>query len=70
VEQRRDLYELVFALRAESTEVRTTVAHLVSDMSEVKQDLRRLDDRVFQLMLVMLATLAASIASVVANVLS
>ena len=70
MERPRDLYDLVFALREESAEVKTTVAHLVTDMSEVKQDIRRLDDRVFQLMLVMLATLATSIASVVANILS
>ena len=48
--------------------VRVSVAHLQTDMSEVKQDLRRLDDRVFKLVLLQLATLAAVLASVAASV--
>jgi hypothetical protein len=66
VEQPRDPLELVMSLREETAEFRATVAHLSSDMAEVKQDLRRLDDRLFQLMLLQLGTLATALASLVA----
>jgi hypothetical protein len=39
-------------------------------MAEVKQDLRRLDDRLFQLMLLQLGTIATVIALLVANLVS
>jgi hypothetical protein len=53
VEQPRDPLELV-------------MSHLSSDVAEVKQDLRRLDDRLFQMMLLQLGTLATALASLVA----
>jgi hypothetical protein len=70
VEQPRDPFELVIGLREEMAELRATVAHLSSDMAEVKQDLRRLDDRFFQLTLLQLGTLATALASLVAALVS
>ena len=58
------------SLREETAEFRATVVHLSSDMAEVKQDLRRLDDRLFQLMLLQLGTLATALASLVAALAS
>ena len=66
MEQPRDPLELVMSLREETEEFRATVSHLSSDVGEVKQDLRRLDDRLFQLMLLQLGTLATALASLVA----
>jgi hypothetical protein len=55
-------------------ELRTTVAHLVTDVADMRQefrtDIRRLDQRVFQLMLAQFATLAAALGSLVAALLS
>jgi hypothetical protein len=49
---------------------RATVSHLASELSEMRQefhtDIRRLDDRIFQLMLLQLGTLATALASLVA----
>jgi hypothetical protein len=70
VEHPRDPFELVIGLREEMAELRATVAHLSSDMAEVKQDLRRLDDRFFQLTLLQLGTLATALASLVAALAS
>jgi hypothetical protein len=70
VEQPRDPLELVMSLREETAEFRATVVHLSSDLAEVKQDLRRLDDRLFQLMLLQLGTLATALASLVAALAS
>ena len=70
MEQPRDPLELVMSLREQTAEFRATVAHLSSDMAEVKQDLRRLDDRLFQLMLLQLGTLATALASLVAGLAS
>jgi hypothetical protein len=39
-------------------------------MVEVKQDIRRLDDRVFQVVLIQLATLAATLGSLVTAIVS
>jgi hypothetical protein len=58
------------SLREETAEFRATVGHLSSDIAEVKQDLRRLDDRLFQLMLLQLGTLATALASLVAALAS
>jgi hypothetical protein len=60
--------------RAEVVELRATVSHLADQIGDMKQefrsDIRRLDDRLFQLMLVTVATLATTVASLVANVIS
>jgi hypothetical protein len=66
MERPPDPLELVMSLREETAELRATVVHLSSDMGEVKQDLRRLDHRLFQLMLLQLGTLATALASLVA----
>jgi len=61
-------------VREELAEVRATVVHLASDMAdmrpELRTDIRRLDDRFFQLMLVQLGTLATALASLLAALLS
>jgi hypothetical protein len=68
MEQRRELPLEVLA------EVRTTVAHLATDVADMRQefrtDIRRLDQRVFQLMLAQFATLAAALGSLVAALAS
>ena len=55
-------------------EVRVTVAHLATDVADMRQefrtDIRRLDQRVYQLMLAQFATLAAALGSLVAALAS
>ena len=55
-------------------EVRTTLGHLATDVAGMRQefrtDIRRHDERVFQLMLAQFATLAAALGSLVAALLS
>ena len=55
-------------------EVRVTVDHLATDVADMRQefrtDIRRLDQRVFQLMLAQFATLAAALGSLVAALAS
>jgi hypothetical protein len=70
VERPRDPFDLVIGLREDVAELRATTTHLTADMSEVKQDLRRLDDRLFPLMLLQLGTLATALASLVAAFVS
>ena len=70
MERPRDPLEFVIGLREEMAEARTNIAHLAGDMSEVKQDLRRLDDRLFQLLLLQVGILATALASLVAALVS
>ena len=77
MERPRDPFELILALRDEVAdlratvgELRATVTHLTSDMAEVKQDIRRLDDRFFQMTLLQLGTLATALAALIANLAS
>jgi len=55
-------------------EVRVTVAQLATDVADMRQefrtDIRRLDQRVFQLMLAQFATLAAALGSLAAALAS
>ena len=55
-------------------EVRTTVAHLVTDVAVMRQefrtDIRRLDERVFRLMPAQFATLAAALGALLAALVS
>jgi hypothetical protein len=44
--------------------------HLSSDMVEVKQDIRRLDDRIFQVLVIQLATLVTALGSLVTALVS
>ena len=59
----REVFEEIVALRV-------SVEHLHSDMADVKHDIWRLDDRVFQVTLLQLGTLAATLASIAASVLA
>ena len=69
MERSRDPFDLVVGLREEMAELRVTVDHLgaqVADLrQEVRSDIRRLDDRIFQLMLLQLGTLATALAALV-----
>ncbi len=68
MERPRDPLDLVIGLREDMAQLRATTPHLAADVAEVKQDLRRLNDRLFQLMLLQLGTLATALASLVAVV--
>jgi hypothetical protein len=71
VESPRDVpLELVIGMREEIAELRATVTHLATDLVEVKQDIRRLDNRIFQLMLVQVATLATALGSLATALLA
>lgn len=71
VQQPREFpVELLIGLREEMAELRATVAHLSADVTELRHGFRRLDERVFQLMLAQLATLAAAIGALVATLAS
>jgi hypothetical protein len=58
------------SLEALVAETRSTVNHLAADIADLKQDVRRLDDRIFQLMLLQVGTLATALASLVAALVS
>lgn len=55
-------------------ELRATVGHIESQLADMRQefrtDIRRLDERLFRLMLLQLGTLATALAALVAAVLS
>jgi hypothetical protein len=73
VDQPRDVpLELVIGLRADVAELRATVTHLAAEMAdlrhEVRGDIRRLDNGIFQLTLAQLATLGTALASLVAAI--
>jgi hypothetical protein len=68
VEQPRDPFDLVVGLREEVAAIRVTIGHVQADIAELKQDVRRLDDRLFQLMLLQLGTLATALAALVTAV--
>jgi hypothetical protein len=59
---------------AEGAELRTSLTHLASEVADLRQefrtDVRRLDDRIFQLMLLQLGTLATALASLVVAAVS
>jgi len=59
-----------WSLEALVAETRATVGHVAEDLTGLRQDVRRLDDRLSQLMLVTLATLATALASLIANLVS
>jgi hypothetical protein len=60
--------------RSDLAEPRATVSHFASDLADMRQefrsDIRRLDDRLFQLMLLQLGTLATALVSLVAALAS
>jgi hypothetical protein len=55
-------------------ELRVTVAGLASEMADLRQEFRtnfrRLDDRIFQLMLLQIGTLATALAGLVTAIVS
>jgi hypothetical protein len=63
-----------WGLEAVVAELRADVRHLTADVAELKHelrtDIRRLDDRIFKLMLLQLGTLATALASLVAALVS
>jgi hypothetical protein len=54
-----------WGLDAVVAEMRADVRHLASDMTELRQDVRRIDGRVFQTLLLQVATLATLLAALV-----
>ena len=65
MERPKDPFELVLGLRDDVAELRANMRHMSSDMGEMKQDIRRLDDRIFQVLLVQLATLTGTLGSLI-----
>jgi hypothetical protein len=63
VERPRDVFEEIAALRV-------SVPHLSTGMADVNHDIRRVDDRLSQVVLIQLGTLAATLASIAASVLA
>jgi hypothetical protein len=59
-----------WSLEAVVAETRATVGHVAEDVTELRQDVRRLDGRLFQLLLAQLATLAAALGALVAALVS
>jgi hypothetical protein len=59
-----------WSLEAIVAETRATLGHVAQDVVELRQDVRRLDDRLFQSMLLQLGTLATALASLVAALVS
>jgi hypothetical protein len=59
-----------WSLEAIVAETRATLGHVAQDVAELRQDVRRLDDRLFQSLLLQLGTLATALASLVAALVS
>jgi len=58
----------------ERTELRAALSHLTAEVADMRQefrtDIRRLDDRIFKLMLLQFGTLATALSSLVAALVS
>ncbi len=58
-----------WSLEAVVADTRAGVVHLAEDLTdlrtEMRQDIRRLDDRIFQVLLIQLATLATALGSLI-----
>jgi hypothetical protein len=65
VERERD-----WGLSAVVAELRADVRHLASDMTELGQDVRRIDGRAFQMLILQVATLATLLAALVTALVS
>ena len=70
MEQPRDVpLELLIGVREEVAELRATVTHLAGDVGDLRHefhtDIRRLEGRTFQLLLIQVATLATALGSLV-----
>jgi hypothetical protein len=59
-----------WSVEAVVAETRATVGHLAENVTELRQDVRRLDGRLFQLLLAQLATLAAALGALLAALAS
>jgi hypothetical protein len=59
-----------WSVEAVVAETRATVGHLADDVTELRQDVRRLDGRLVQLLLAQLATLAAALGALLAALAS
>ena len=59
-----------WTLDALVADTRATAKHTAEDLAELRHDVRRLDDRIFQLMVLTLATLATALASLVTALVS
>ena len=71
MEHSRDpLLDAVIALREEMAETRATVRHLSTDVAEIRQDTRRLDGRIDQVLLVQIATLLTALGSLGTSVVA
>jgi hypothetical protein len=46
------------------------MTHLGADLGELRQDVRQFDDRIFQVLVIQLATLATALGSLVAALVS
>jgi hypothetical protein len=62
--------DIGWSLEALLADTRALAKHTASDLTELRHDVRRLDDRIFQLMLLTLATLATALASLVTTLVS
>jgi hypothetical protein len=58
--------ERELGLEAIVAELRADVRHLAMDVVEARQDIRRLDARLFQVLLTQIATLATALGALVA----
>jgi hypothetical protein len=59
-----------WTLEALVADTRATAKHTAEDLTELRHDVRGLDDRVFQLMLLTMATLATALASLITALVS
>ena len=57
--------DIGWSLEALLADTRAVAKHTAEDLTELRHDVRRLDDRLIQLMLLTVATLATALASLV-----
>ena len=66
--------EVLVELRTTAARLETTVTHLASDVADMRHefrtDIRRFDERVFRMLLVQFATLAAALGALVTALVS
>jgi hypothetical protein len=63
-------HEHPWSLDAVVADTRAAVTYMQGDIKELRHDVRRLDDRLFQVLLIQLATLATALGSLVTAFLS
>ena len=67
VPEERWPFDLVVEVKEGLAEIRVRADHLETELAELRQDIRRLDARLFQLMLAQIATLATAMGALVAT---